>query len=108
MTRRERTLMEQANEKKRGRMRLPWEMGEFLGADTAVLRRGGGAAVYGCHRILSYSPTRICLAVGKRRVTVFGDSLLCTSFSARCVTVEGEVEGIHYCNAACKSECPWE
>ena len=74
---------------------------EIFCADTAVLRGTHGACVYGCRRILHYAPERICLSLGKRRITVRGEGLLCTSFSAGCVTVAGEIEGIRYCRDAC-------
>ena len=72
--------------------------------DTAVLRGESGASVYGCRRILHYSPTRICLSLGKRRITVRGEEMLCTSFCGGCVTVRGRVEGIFFCKGAC-AEC---
>ena len=104
------TAMKQAKEKKRGQKRLPLSSAvtEVFSADTAVLRGEGGATVYGCHRILYYAPERICLAVGKRHVSVFGRGLICTAFSAGCVTLEGAVEGIRYCRASCQGNCPEE
>ena len=78
---------------------------EIFCTDTAVLRGTHGACVYGCRRILHYAPERICLSLGKRRITVRGTGLLCTSFSAGCVTVAGEIDGIRYCRDACDGEC---
>ena len=77
------------------------EVGQPFLTDTAVLRGESGACVYGCRRILHYSPTRICLFLGKRRITVRGEEMLCTSFCGGCVTVHGRVEGIFFCKHAC-------
>ncbi len=73
--------------------------------DTAVLHGERGATVYGCRRILCYSPERICLCVGKRHLFVRGTDLICTSFNAGCVSVEGRLEGIGYCRGVCGGEC---
>ncbi|MBE6589098.1 MAG: hypothetical protein E7643_02860 [Ruminococcaceae bacterium] len=73
--------------------------------DTAVLHGERGATVYGCRRILCYSPERICLCIGKRHVFVQGKGLICTSFNAGCVTVEGQLEGIGYCRSVCTGAC---
>ena len=73
--------------------------------DTAVLHGERGVTVYGCRKILCYSPERVCFCVGKRHLFVRGAELLCTSFNAGCVSVEGRVEGIGYCRAACGGEC---
>jgi len=70
--------------------------------DTAVLRGTRGVSVFGCQRILHYAPERICLCIGKHRLSVRGKELICTSFSAGCVSVEGEVRGILYCKDACR------
>lgn len=100
--------MKQAKEGKRRRTLTAVMREEMPCTDTAVLRGERCATVYGCHRILYYAPERICLAVGKRRVSVIGRELLCTSFSAGCVTVAGEVEGILYCDGTCEGGCPRE
>lgn len=82
-------------------------LADTLGTDTAVLRGEHGAVVYGCRRILYYSPARICLSLGKRQIAVTGKDLICTSFCAGSVTVAGSVEGIAYCRARCE-KCPRE
>ena len=71
-------------------------------SDTAVLRGTRGVSVYGCQRILHYAPERICLSIGKHRLSVRGEGLLCTAFNAGCVSIEGEVQGILYCKDACR------
>ena len=73
--------------------------------DTAILHGERGATVYGCRRILRYSPERICFCVGKKHVFVCGKGLLCTSFNAGCVSVEGQLDRIGYCKNVCAGEC---
>lgn len=64
--------------------------------DMIVLMGDSRATLYGCRRILLYSPTEIRLCVGKREVSLVGESLLCTCFSAGSVTVEGHIRALHY------------
>ncbi len=64
--------------------------------ELIVLRGRCGATVYGCHRILHYSPREIRLDAGKTGVSVTGERLYCASFSAGTVNVEGCVEGVRY------------
>lgn len=65
------------------------------------MRGEGSAVVYGCCRILSYGESRVCLARRNDRVCVWGEKLLCTSFSAGTVTVEGCITGVRYCRESC-------
>ena len=99
---------------KEARWRERWGVRGMLAAgvqpfltDTAVLRGESGASVYGCRRILHYSPTRICLCLGRRRIAVRGEGMICTSFCGGCVTVSGCVEGIFFCKRMC-AECTEE
>lgn len=89
-------------EKKRGgpHMRLA---GDILRADSIVLRGERSATVYGCRKILRYAKERICLSLGKRRVCVRGEELICTAFSAGTVTVEGRITGVAYCTVSCSA-----
>ena len=52
--------------------------------------------VYGCLRILVYSPTEIRLMLAKEELSVLGRELYCSSFSAGAVTVEGLIGGVLY------------
>lgn len=54
------------------------------------------ATVYGCRRILIYSPTEIRLLLAKEELSVVGEGLYCSSFSAGVVTVEGVIGGVLY------------
>ena len=72
-----------------------------LGSDTAVLRGDTMATVYGCRRILRYGPARICLLRAHGRVCLCGGELICTAFSAGCVTVEGRIDCMRFCREDC-------
>ncbi len=65
-------------------------------SETVVIRGQYGVTVYGCRKILLYSPCEIRLQLGKRELSVLGRGLFCTCFSAGCVTVEGDVGGVLY------------
>ena len=63
---------------------------------VVVLRGQRAVTVYGCRKILSYSPCEIRLCVEKSELFVVGDDLLCTCFSAGSATVEGRIDGVFY------------
>ncbi len=94
-------------EKQKKRIHVTSFRGDMFRADSIVLRGERAATVYGCRKILRYAKTRVCLSLGKRRVCVEGNGLICTSFSAGTVTVEGSISGVRYCAASCVS-CPRE
>ncbi len=75
----------------RWRMALP-----ISGAHPIILRGQESAVVYGCRKILEYSPASVILKVGKKEVQISGQDLVCTSFSAGAVTVEGCIYGVNY------------
>ncbi|MBQ9773233.1 MAG: YabP/YqfC family sporulation protein [Clostridia bacterium] len=81
-------------------------MGDMLCADSVVLRGDRGVTAYGCRRILHYAADRICLSLGKRKLSVTGEGLICLSFSAGTVAMEGRVCGVHYCADVCE-KCPF-
>lgn len=92
-------MADMQNEKESIRKRLSgrYTMDAVLGDRELVVLRGQcGVTVYGCRKILSYSPCEICLRVGKRRLSVLGEELCCTCFSAGSVTVEGRIRGVFY------------
>ncbi len=74
------------------RCRQPMEAFEHL----VVWRGQTNVTVYGCRRILLYTPRRICLLVGKRPLSVLGQGLICSAFCAGAVTVRGEIRGVEY------------
>ena len=64
--------------------------------DMVVLRGKRGGTVYGCRKILQYSPIEIRLQLSGTVVSLEGQSLYCTSFGAGTVTVEGDVHRATY------------
>ena len=53
------------------------------------LRGRNSLTVYGCRRIVDFSPTEIRLAMGSCDLLVEGERLLCTSYLAGAVGIEG-------------------
>jgi hypothetical protein len=88
----DRNSMEKAN----FRTRLTRRYGAACNRETVVLHGDRGATVYGCRRIVTYSPTEIRLQVGGRRLSVQGCGLYCASFAAGTVRVEGCVSDVHW------------
>ena len=64
--------------------------------ELVVLRGKRGGTVYGCRKILQYSPIEIRLLLSGCAVSLVGESLYCTSFGAGTVTVEGEIRSATY------------
>ena len=64
--------------------------------EVIVLRGQRSATVYGCQRILLYSPERICLRAGKKKAVIVGKNLVCASFTGGAVTVIGSIFGVAF------------
>lgn len=54
--------------------------------------------VHGCTRILDYSPCEIRLLMGDCTLTVGGQRLICTSYLAGAVGIEGCICSISFCD----------
>ena len=65
-------------------------------SDTVILRGQSDAAVYGCKKILLYSPQRICLGARKRMIILSGEGMICSSFSGGTVTVKGRINRVSF------------
>lgn len=72
--------------------------------DLVVLRGQRSACVYGCRKILQYSPERICLQSGKRVVELVGKGMICTSFSGGAASVKGRILGVNFLGDGEKKE----
>jgi len=93
--------MQNSNKEKQGNFRARYDMRGLLERrDLIVLRGQSHATLYGCRRILLYSPSEIRLCIGKREVSLVGERLLCTCFSAGSVTVEGHIVSVQYHTSA--------
>ena len=100
--------MGKASKEARGRRGVCRAVAPMLCADSVVMRENTQATVYGCRRILRYEEERICLHIGKRSVCICGEDLVCTSFSAGAVTVEGWIDAVRFCNSDCHGACDGE
>ena len=68
----------------------------FERRELIILKGDSHATLYGCRRILLYSPCEIRLCIGRCEVSLLGEELLCTCFSAGSITVEGQIRALHY------------
>ena len=59
--------------------------------------------VHGCTRILEFSPEAICLRLEEGTLTVGGERLICTSYLAGAVGIEGRIRSITFCEP-CEGE----
>ena len=73
---------------------------------TVVLCGEGELTAYGCRRIVLYTQPEIRLAMRRKTLCICGDRLICTSFSAGTVTVEGEIRAIRYLEKTEGNEAP--
>ena len=72
--------------------------------DLVVLRGQRSVTVYGCRRILQYSPERIRLQSGKRIVALDGRDMICTAFSGGSASVKGRIRGVFFLGAEDRKE----
>ena len=52
--------------------------------------------VRGCRRILEYGDSRMCLELGKCRLAVLGEGLICTAFLPETLTVCGSITALSF------------
>ena len=75
-------MQNEEKQKKKG-FRERYGMRELLERRDLIMLSGQTrATLYGCRRILLYSPCEIRFCIGKKEVSVLGDHLICTCFSA--------------------------
>jgi len=66
------------------------------GRERVTIEGQRRVTIYGCRRIVVYSPLEIRLMLAKEEISVIGEALYCSSFSAGTVTVEGNIGGVLY------------
>ena len=62
------------------------------------LRGRNTLTVHGCTRILTFSPCEIRLLLGESILSVVGKRLICTSYLAGAVGIEGYVCSVSFCD----------
>ena len=86
--------MKKANEKQ---SRKRFSLAELLpSGETVVLYGEHRMTVQGCRRIVSYSPTEICLRLKRRSLRIRGEGLICTAFSGGGTSLQGVIRSIEY------------
>ena len=70
---------------------------DTFGSESYVQIRGRGyVSVSGCLQILEYTPQRICLSLKHGSLAVEGESLICTSYLAGGLGIEGRVACVRF------------
>ncbi len=64
--------------------------------ECITLRGQHKAEITGCQRILAYSPTRITLLMGRKKLILVGKGMVCSSFSAGSLWIKGRINGVFY------------
>ena len=62
----------------------------------AELRGQGTVTVRGCRRILTYSPETIRLDTRDGEISIVGEKLTCTAYSADSIGIEGRIGGVYF------------
>jgi sporulation protein YqfC len=68
----------------------------FDGGLRMDLRGRHTLTVHGCCKILDFTPTEIRLALRDCVLAVRGERLICTSYLAGAVSIEGRIDGIYF------------
>ena len=68
----------------------------FGGGLRLDLRGRHTLTVHGCCRILDFTPTEIRLALQESVLSVVGVRLVCTSYLAGAVSIDGRIDGIRF------------
>lgn len=58
--------------------------------------RGGSVLTDGCHRVLEFTPERICLDMGRSVITLYGADLGIESLAGKRLSVTGRVTRIDF------------
>lgn len=61
-----------------------------------LMLRSGHVATDGCHRVLDFTPEKLCLDLGDTIVTLYGERLRIESFSGRRLISAGLVSRIEF------------
>ncbi len=70
---------------------------DTLAGESCVEIRGRGfLSVSGCLEILCYTPERICLSLKRGSLSVEGERLVCTSYMAGAVGIEGRIACVRF------------
>lgn len=98
--------MEEERSKKGGHLinRLAERYRQPSPKDMVILHGRASATVFGCGGILTYTPERICLRVGKQCLSLYGRDLFCAAFTGSAVTVKGRILGLEYREKSEKKE----
>ena len=70
---------------------------DALAGEVRVELRGKNQVfVYGCRRIITYSPTLIALAVKGDELSIEGKRLVCTAYHGGAISIEGVILSLSF------------
>ena len=72
----------------------------FEGGMRLELRGRNSLLVHGCRRILHYAPEEMRLKMKSCVLCIKGERLICHSYLAGAVGIEGKIDGICFCEEA--------
>ena len=84
------------------RMDVPADV--LTGGLRLDMRGRNTLTVHGCTRILDYSPEAVRLRLAEGAVVVTGERLICTSYLAGAVGIEGRICSVTFCDSCDDSE----
>ncbi len=87
--------MGRAGEERKGSLRRRM-VPEVEPREQVLLRGRVGATVYGCRKILRYSPEEILLLCIKEAISIRGEGLYCRAFSAGTVEIKGRLDHVNF------------
>lgn len=85
------------------RLDIPADLSDGLRLD---LRGRHTLTVHGCRRILDFTPCEIRLSLPETTLVVCGERLICTSYLAGAVGIEGLISGLRFEDTAAEEVSP--
>ncbi len=76
------------------RLDLPPDV--FLGEGLVEIRGRYAVCVKGCGKILTYTPEEICVRMGQGCLRIEGKRLICTSYHAGAIGVDGMIDRVSF------------
>ena len=78
---------------------------DVLGNGVRIELRGRNTLfMQGCRRILKYSPSEMIMSARKEDVIIEGERLICSTYHAGTVTIEGEILSLRFAEASREGE----
>lgn len=97
-------MKKRGREKTGNKEKLPGKLAKWLDIPESVLRAGcylemrgrNSVRLMGCRKILMYTPECITLGLGRGCVSFYGRRLVCTSYHAGSVEIDGVIDRVDF------------